>query len=379
MATLYGLLKLIELRNKIYTLNFDEVAKDAYRAGVQKIRCHRQTNHEAMKRFLLWTIACLLPLCASAQVKKVAILETVDREGNVPYAYKLMLRSNLAKAITDAPGYEAYDRTDMDAIMGEQNFQRTGMVSEDQIKRLGEMTGAAYILVAEAVKADENSMFITAKILNVETAKTEMTENVLMGNAATDMQNGCIALAKTLLQVDISDRSTGSSGARQDNTKQASKNTVSNPKPKKERTMPPYDETKELNAIGLNFGFGMAATYQRKFKEGKQMLTAEVGTVVFGDIYLASTYVWRLPIWNQLSWFVGVGLMGRYYDGGMVGACPHFGIEYNFNIPLQLSLEYRPVLGVGFYRNRYYTEETHVGFAYDFFPTAFRVAVRYRF
>ena len=150
-----------------------------------------------MRRLLL--IFCLLPILTIAQIQKVAILETVDREGNIPYAYKLMLRSNLAKAITNAPGYEAYDRTDMDAIMGEQNFQRTGLVSDDQIKRLGVMTGATYILVAEAVKVDEQNLFITAKILNVETAKTEMTDNALMGISSNDIQHGCESLANKLL------------------------------------------------------------------------------------------------------------------------------------------------------------------------------------
>lgn len=153
-----------------------------------------------MKRFFFF-LFCILPLVAVAQVQKVAILETVDKEGNISYAIKLMLRSNLSKAITNAPGYEAYDRTDMDAIMGEQNFQRTGMVSDDQIKRLGEMTGAAYILVAEAVKVDDQNMFITAKILNVETAKTEVTDNALMGVSASDIQHGCESLANKLLGI----------------------------------------------------------------------------------------------------------------------------------------------------------------------------------
>lgn len=151
-----------------------------------------------MKHKLLILFA-FMPLFVYAQVQKVAILETVDKEGNISYAHKLMLRSNLAKAITNAPGYEAYDRTDMDAIMGEQNFQRTGLVSEDQIKRLGAMTGAAFILVAEAVKVDEQTMFITAKILNVESAKTEATDNVLMAATPSDIQHGCESLANKLL------------------------------------------------------------------------------------------------------------------------------------------------------------------------------------
>lgn len=133
-----------------------------------------------------------------SQVKKVAILETVDRVGDVPYGYKAMLRANLTKAITNTVGYEAYDRTDVDQIMSEHNFQRTGMVNDDQIKRLGEVTGADYILVAEAVKVDEQNIFITAKILNVETAKTERTDNELMTMSASEIQKGCENLAAKL-------------------------------------------------------------------------------------------------------------------------------------------------------------------------------------
>ena len=132
--------------------------------------------------------------------RRVAILETVDRQGNVSYASKLMLRSNLAKAITNTPGYEAYDRTDMDAIMGEQDFQRTGMVSNDQIKRLGEMTGAKYVLVAEAAVVDAQNMFITAKLLDVETARTIMTDNQMMETSAKEMQRGCQLLAEKLMK-----------------------------------------------------------------------------------------------------------------------------------------------------------------------------------
>lgn len=153
------------------------------------------------KLFLLLALFLTAMVSYGQETKKIAILEPVDRDGSVTYAHKLMLRANLSKAIANTPGYEAYDRSDMDAIMSEQDFQRTGMVSNDQIKRLGEMTGAQFILVSEAVKVDENNMFITAKILNVESAKTEMTDNVLMGTSAANIQNGCINLAQKLLGI----------------------------------------------------------------------------------------------------------------------------------------------------------------------------------
>lgn len=148
-------------------------------------------------KFILFLLLFSTAMFAQ-EVKRVAILETVDKENNISYANKLILRASLSKAITQTKGYEAYDRTDVDAIMSEQNFQRTGMVSNDQIKRLGEMTGANYILVAEAVQVDHKNMFITAKLLDVETARTIMTDNVMMGTTADEIQAGCKTLSEKL-------------------------------------------------------------------------------------------------------------------------------------------------------------------------------------
>lgn len=97
----------------------------------------------------------------------------VDKENKIGYGVKVMLRSKLSAAITNTPGYEGYDRVDISSIMSEQNFQRTGMVSDAQIKKLGEMTGASYILLSEAVELDAAHLYIMAKILEVETAKLD--------------------------------------------------------------------------------------------------------------------------------------------------------------------------------------------------------------
>ena len=149
-----------------------------------------------MKTKTILFLFLLISGMISAQVKRVAVLETVDKENKVSYANKLVLRTSLSKAIANTPGYEVYDRTDVDAIMSEHTFQRTGLVNSDQIKRLGEMTGAQYILVAEAVKINAQNLFVTAKLLDVETARTIVTE---MLEINTDhMQQGCMILAKKM-------------------------------------------------------------------------------------------------------------------------------------------------------------------------------------
>lgn len=153
------------------------------------------------KHFLITLLLMAFAMAATAQNKKIAILETVDKEGTIPYAVEKMVRDNLAKVISSTPGFEAYERVDMSQIMAEQSFQRTGLVSDDQIKRLGEISGVDYILVSEVAKVDESNIDVSAKILNVETAKIEMMDDVFMGIEGEDIQKGCEKLANKLLGV----------------------------------------------------------------------------------------------------------------------------------------------------------------------------------
>ena len=154
-----------------------------------------------MKNILTIILVIGLTFSVFAQNKKVAILQTVDREKKVSYAHELMVRSNLAKAITNKSGYEAYDRADIDNLMKEHNFQATGLVSDEQIKELGVMTGAQFVLIAEAALVDAKHIYVTAKILNVETAQVDITDNELMTADPQSIQKGCQKLANRLLGI----------------------------------------------------------------------------------------------------------------------------------------------------------------------------------
>lgn len=153
---------------------------------------------------LLWVLSVGgIPLFGqSNQTKKVAILETVDKEGVVPYGVKLMVRSKLAYAITNTPGYEAYDRVNISSIMNEQEFQRTGLVSDDEIKRLGVMTGADYVVVAEAARLDDTHIMLYTTILAVETARVVQTSNIQTSTDIDAMEEACREMAARLLGVE---------------------------------------------------------------------------------------------------------------------------------------------------------------------------------
>ncbi len=168
-----------------------------------------------MKKLTFLAVMLVCSLMAFSQAKTVAITDIVDRTSKLTYEQKLMLRSALAKAVTNMPGYEAYDRSDMDILLSEHEFQRTGYVSDDQIKKITEMTGAAYILITEAVAQKKNVLgmevvhfFVTSKILNVETRKYDRTEQQKMGTNLEDILRGCDKLAVKLFGNNLTSTST---------------------------------------------------------------------------------------------------------------------------------------------------------------------------
>ena len=150
-----------------------------------------------IKRLLLVITMALVSLFNYAQIR-VAILPTTDKSGEVKYALKLLLNSSLTTAISTTEGYEAYDRIDLSSVLDEQSFQRTGMVSDAEIHKIGEMTGASFVLITEAAPMDESHLVATAKIVNVESAKIENSAGSIVSTDPSQMETDCKALTDKL-------------------------------------------------------------------------------------------------------------------------------------------------------------------------------------
>ena len=156
-------------------------------------------------------------------------------------------------------------------------------------------------------------------------------------------------------------------------------------------------------AIGGRVGYGIGVSYQHGFGE-KNMLQADLDfPCYYRGIQGTATYNWIFPIssWKNAgswNWYAGVGGgagyiwgWGRrhyeiynyygdwgygYYGGnyGFIGAAGMIGVEYNFEFPLQLSVDFRPIIGPSFYRGG------HVDFNYfGLFASSITVGVRYNF
>ena len=119
------------------------------------------------------------------------------------------------------------------------------------------------------------------------------------------------------------------------------------------------------NAIGLRLGdsdgFGAEISYQRALGENNR-LEANLGWRSgngFDGFKLTGLYQWVWQLDGNFNWYAGAGGgFGSYsFDDNAIDDETFFfvagdiGIEYNFNIPLLLSLDFRPELGFGEFRD----------------------------
>tara|TARA_R110000868_G_scaffold2239_16_gene16848 strand:- start:218 stop:721 length:504 start_codon:yes stop_codon:yes gene_type:complete len=142
------------------------------------------------------------------------------------------------------------------------------------------------------------------------------------------------------------------------------------------------------NALGLRLGdsggFGTEITYQRGLGDNNR-LELDLGwrnrknfnNNGYDDnaIKLAALYQWVWNIDGGFNWYAGVGGgLGSYgykdnsgsYNDTFAFAAGDIGLEYNFDIPLLISIDFRPEFGGnGYYKNNY-GSDIALGVKYQF-------------
>ena len=104
------------------------------------------------------------------------------------------------------------------------------------------------------------------------------------------------------------------------------------------------------NAIGIRFGNGGEISYQHALGSANRLeLDLGFGPWNHSNVYLSGVYQW---VWDLseladgFNWYAGVGGAVGFGETLGLGVLGQVGIEFNFNIPIQLSLDWRPVFNV---------------------------------
>ncbi|MGB5981078.1 MAG: hypothetical protein WBG46_02935 [Nonlabens sp.] len=138
------------------------------------------------------------------------------------------------------------------------------------------------------------------------------------------------------------------------------------------------------NAIGLRGGggdgFGTEISYQRFLGGDSNRLEATLGFESgenFDGFKVAGIYQWMWNIEGDFNWYAGPGggLAVSSYDGrnddrdddseSALFVAGQIGIEYNFGVPIVISLDYRPEFYLGNFR--------------DELESTFALGIRYQF
>lgn len=136
------------------------------------------------------------------------------------------------------------------------------------------------------------------------------------------------------------------------------------------------------NALGLRLGgangYGAEVSYQRAVGNYANRLEFDLGwrnDSHYKAYKLVGLYQWVWNLEDRFNWYVGAGAgIGNvddnridYNDGAFLLAAGDIGIEYNFEIPLVISLDLRPEIGINDYKAIHdFAPDIAVGLRYQF-------------
>ena len=113
-------------------------------------------------------ILCFISISLYAQNdKKVAVF---NPEGEISDGIKSIVREEISNAIVNTPLYAVVERTMIEKVLAEAQFQSKGLVDDSQISELGKMMGADLVCYGSVVPLG-NNYYISLKMVDVTTAK----------------------------------------------------------------------------------------------------------------------------------------------------------------------------------------------------------------
>ena len=127
-------------------------------------------------------------------------------------------------------------------------------------------------------------------------------------------------------------------------------------------------------ALGLRGGWGAELSYQHGF--GSDFLQADLGLNTFNSVHGSVIYNFMIaqPAWTSRGEWgfyagpgAGVGLALGDVNYFALSAAGMVGLEYTFDFPLQISLDFRQHIGLGF------------GGHGVWYPSSVGLSFRYRF
>lgn len=132
-----------------------------------------------MKRLFVFifvaVVAAMFGLDSFAAGKKVAVFV----EGNLTKEQNSMVNSAVMSRLSGNKDYKVFERNAafLKALEREHDYQLSGEVSEDQIRKVGERLGVDYVIAVCAVLTSDGQCQMSARLIDLESGEVLKTCN----------------------------------------------------------------------------------------------------------------------------------------------------------------------------------------------------------
>lgn len=97
-------------------------------------------------------------------------------EGNISELQQQIVNNSFMSRLSGSKAFTVFERNDsfLNAVTREQDYQVGGEVSEAQIRKVAAKYGVDYVIAVNVIK-DEDSFYMSARLINIESGKVEKT------------------------------------------------------------------------------------------------------------------------------------------------------------------------------------------------------------
>jgi hypothetical protein len=122
-------------------------------------------------------MAKMLPTVTSAQGKQAVAVYMASEEPPGAMGVNKVLGGELARTISQSAKYSAVDRTEaiLTQLSNEHTFQRSGAVSDEQIRDIGKQFGVQYLCITDISALKGNSFYLDVRLVDVVSAEIVRT------------------------------------------------------------------------------------------------------------------------------------------------------------------------------------------------------------
>ena len=140
-----------------------------------------------MKKALIILLSLCCFAVAEEDKKRIAVYMAGEEPSGAIGVHRV-LGGELARVISRSDRYTAVDRTDaiQSQLAKEHEFQRSGAVSDEQIKALGQQFGVQYLCIVQISALQGDVFYLDVRLVNVVTAEivgTVTASSNLQGSA----------------------------------------------------------------------------------------------------------------------------------------------------------------------------------------------------